>query len=83
MARTEKHMHVHASVQPQGVFTGSKALMSQKLISLEDSVTVVLSWEYTHTRTHTELCLSIKLMELGQRQSMNEQCDYATWDHAV
>lgn len=22
-------------------------------------------------------------MELGQRQSMNGQCDYGTWDHAV
>lgn len=22
-------------------------------------------------------------MELGQRQSMNEQCDYGTWNHAV
>lgn len=34
----------------------------------------------TSTRTHW---LGIKLMELGQRQSMNEQCDYGTWNHAV
>lgn len=41
-ARREKHMHVHTSLQPEGVFTGFKALMSQKLISLEASVTVGL-----------------------------------------
>lgn len=80
-ARTDKHMHVHTSLKTEGVFTGFKALMSQKLISLEASVTVVLSWEYSHTRTHN--CLSIKLMELGQWRSMNGQCDYSTWDHAV
>lgn len=36
-------MYIHTSLQPQSVFTDFKALICQKLISLETSVAIGLS----------------------------------------
>lgn len=79
-AWTEKYMYVH-TVQTESVFTDFKALISQKLTSLEASVAVDLSWEYKHTRVILYKADGIRTAAECEWTLWLGSC--CTWDHAV